>query len=201
MKIFKGWYKKVSYKKNTVWHRICTVNSILDKEQFATTICNRKIPTTQSYFHDHPSNKCIKCDNPKDTTIEVMNKFVPIGALSIHTRQSAIAELKRLSKPRFYNIRIFENQGIILKAAWKSDFSVDIYYVDYIKITKRTKNVYTMDKVQEDLGRFKSSIDNLIKSADSLATIDKRKRGLKGRLTVIESHEYFDELLYEAEER
>ena len=197
MEIFRGWYRKSFSRKNAVWHRVCYRSSMLGDIQTIRTLCGRNLTTTQCDFNAHPINRCIQCTRSPGVLSEVSKCFAPIGAKSILTRSAAIAELRRLLKTRVYYVHVWGNEGVFIEAKWESDVSISIYAGTEIKINK--KRIQTLEQVQADLGRFKSAIDCLCAASDSLALVEKRKKGLKGRLTPKEQYEYFQDLLYEAE--
>lgn len=196
MEVFKGWYRKSLARKNMVWHRVNKVDSILTERQMATTLCGKRIPTTKCDFHMKPDKMCLRCEKNSTPT---GSGFAPIGSMSIQTKADAIHHLKRLLKQRTYYLRIWDDQGIKIKARWESDVSIDIYTEDDIITKQRKNNVIGLAQIQADLGRFKSAIDCLCDGIDKLALEEKRKKKLKGRLTEPESQTYFEKLLHEAE--
>jgi len=165
----------------------------------AYTVCGRRIPTTKCDFDMKPDNECMQCSKSPGVIVETGRGFVPVGAKSILTKAAAVAELKRLLKPRTYYLRIWGHEGVCITAKWESDVSVSIYTEDEIITKKRTRCVMTLEQIQADLGRFKSAIDCVCDASDVLAIAAKRKKNLKGRLTKAESQAYFEELLHEAE--
>lgn len=202
MKVFEGWYRESSTKGR--WHRVKHVDSILNNRQMAVTACGRRISATQCDYDIKPDNMCATCESQEIRGI-TDKVFAPIGTTSIPTRASAIAELKRLLKPRTYYLRILGNEGAHITAKWEPlvrpiDVSISIYIEYYeIIIKRRTKNVLTLEQIQADLGRFKSAADCLYDASDALALAAKKKKKLKGSLTEEESMAYFEKLLYEAE--
>jgi len=205
MEVFRGWYRKSPSRKGAVWHRVCRVDSILDDRQIAYTVCGRRIPTTKCDFNMKPNNECMQCSKSPGVILETGRGFVPVGEKSTLTKTAwhfwkiqAIAELKRLLKPRTYCVRIWESEGVLITTAWESDVSISIKAKTQI-ISKRRKRVITLEQVQADLGRFKSAIDCLCDATDALALAAKKRKKLKGRLTEEESQAYFEELLHEAE--
>jgi len=199
MEVFRGWYRKSLSRKGAVWHRVCRIDSILEDHQMAYTVCGRRIPTTKCDFDMKPDNECMQCSKSPGVIVETGRGFVPVGAKSILTKAAAVAELKRLLKPRTYYLRIWGHEGVCITAKWESDVSVSIYTEDEIITKKRTRCVMTLEQIQADLGRFKSAIDCVCDASDVLAIAAKRKKNLKGRLTKAESQAYFEELLHEAE--
>lgn len=199
MEVFRGWYQKSFARKGAVWHRVHQVDSVLFNKQMAHTVCGRSIPTTKCDFNIKPDHMCMQCEKSPGVIVETGRGFVPIGATSIPTKTTAIAELKRLLKPRTYYLRIWDIYGIQITAKWESDVSIDIYTEDEIIIKKRMKRVFTFHQIQEDLGRFKSAIDCLCEATTVLAKKTKKKKKLKGRLTEYEDQEFFEELLEQAE--
>lgn len=199
MEVFKGWYRKSFSSKGTVWHRVIHVDSILAGRQMAYTVCGRSIPTTKCDFNIKPDYKCMQCEKSPGVVIETGRSFVPVGSTSIRTKTAAIAELKRLLKPRIYYIKIWKPYGVHIIATWESDVSIDIETETKIITQKRTKRIFTLEQVQVDLGHFKSEIDCLCDATKTLALAAKRKKNLKGRLTEEESQTYFEKLLCEAE--
>jgi len=88
-----------------------------------------------------------------------------------------------------------------IKAQWFSDTSIDTEITDIKLSGSRLKNIFTLDQIQSELGRFKTAVDWLCIMSDKLALENKRKKKLKGRLTYSEKNDYFQELLSEAEKR
>jgi len=199
MDVFKGWYRKSLVSKNIVWHRVSHVDSILENRQMAHTVCGRRISTFNCDFDAKPDNKCVQCEKSSGVIVETGRGFVPIGSTSIPTKASAIAELKRLLKPRTYYLRIWQHTGIRITAKWESDTSVSVYTEPEIITRRRTKRVMSLEQIQADLGRFKSAIDCLCDASDALASKEKKKRKLKGRTTATERIAYFEELMAKAE--
>ena len=197
--MFKGWYRKSFSRKSNVWHRVYQVNSILNNQQIATTVCRRHISTTHCDFDMNPDNKCMYCEKPPGVIIEMYHEFAPIGSTGINTKADAIHELRRLLKPRIYYVKIWEDEGVCITAKWESDVSISIYTKHEIIINKRKNRVIELAQAQADLGRFKSAIDCLCNASDVLALAAKRKKKLKGKLTEVESCAYFEELMCEAE--
>lgn len=195
MDVFRGWYRRSLAGKNAVWHHVCHVDSVLCDRQMAVTVCGRYISTTKCDFSlkaiGSYDKQCVQCNR---SSVETGRGFVPVGAISIVTKESAVRELKRLSKPRIYFVKIWGNEGLEIKAIWESDTSIAIY-TEHIHINRR--KVLTLEQVQEDLDRFKSAIDCLCDASDVLAKEEKIKKGLKGRLTPSEQNTYFEELLWE----
>lgn len=200
MDIFRGWYRKSLSRKNTVWHRVCHVNSILSDRQMAITLCGKHIPTTKCDFDMEATvwnERCIQCNRFSDIVVETGRGFVPTDITSITTKKSAVKELIRLSKPRTYFVKIFGHQGVAIKAIWESDTSIELY-IDDANISGNIKRrLFTLQQVQADLNHFKSEIDCLCDASDALAKEEKLKKGLKGRLTPSEQNAYFEELLWE----
>jgi len=199
MEVFRGWYRKSLSRKGAVWHRVRHVDSILNDRQMAHTVCGRRIPTTHCDFSMKPDNECMQCSKSPGVILETGRGFVPVGAKSTFTKAAAVAELKRLLKPRTYYLRIWGHEGVCITAKWESGVSISIYTETEIITQRRKKRVMGLAQIQADLGSFKSAIDCLCDASDVLALAAKRKKNLKGRLTEAESQAYFEELLHEAE--
>lgn len=200
MKMFRGWYRE-SLKPRGRWHRIWHISSSRCSHQEITTVCSNKIPTIACDFHQNPDNKCLFCEKKEKNNDETHRCFSPVGRSSEMSRPLAVLELRRLLKPRVYRFKIWGNRGVEITAQWLSDTSIDTEITDINLSGGRLKNVYTLDQIQSDLGRFKSAIDWLCIMSDKLALENKRKKKLKGRLTASEKAEYFEELLAEAEQK
>ena len=197
--VFKGWYRQSLARKGMVWHRVHQVDSVLAGKQMAHTVCGRSIPTTNCDFDTKPDHKCMQCEKSPGVVIETGRGFVPIGSTSIPTKTAAIAELKRLLKPRTYYLRIWGHEGVRITAKWESDVSISIYTETEIITKRRKNNVMALAQIQADLGRFKSAIDCLCDATTILAKKNKVERKLKGRLTEAEDQAFFEGLLHEAE--
>jgi hypothetical protein len=197
VKIFRGWYRESLTKGR--WHRVVHVDSIFKNQQMARTVCGRRIPATECDFDINPDNECMQCSKPPGVIVATDKSLGLIDETSISTRASAIAELKRLLKPKVYCLRIWKHEGVCITAKWESDVSISIYTETEIITKKRARRVMTLEQIQTDLGRFKSKIDCLCDVTDVLALASKRKKKLKGRLTEAESMNYFEGLLHEAE--
>lgn len=196
MEIYKGWYRKSLTRGR--WHRVCHVDSIMDDRQMAGTVCYRRIPATKCDFDNNPNNKCAMCE--KMDVGEMVDKLaISTKRPSVLTKKSAVAELKRLLKPRIYYIRIWEREGIQITAKWESDVSISIYTEYEIITNRRKKNILGLGTLQTRLDDFKSRVDSLCKASDELALEEKKEKKLKGRLTEDEKNAYFEELMYEAE--
>jgi hypothetical protein len=183
-----------------VWHRVHS--SALNDQQllpYGTTVCGRRIPTTDCDFNARPKNKCMQCEKSPGVITETDHRFIPIANMPKFTRAAAIAELRRLLKPQTHYLRIFGNEGIRITAKWESDTSVSIYTYTETITKKRTKRVMTLAQIQASLNLFKSDIDCLCNASDTLALEEKRKKKLKGRLTEEESNAYFEKLLHVSE--
>lgn len=190
--LFKGWYREQLVRGK--WH--CMIN-----DKISTTVCGRLISPTNCDFDIRPDllKRCKRCAHKEHLFSTSDQIFAPVGETSIPTKTSAIHELRRLSKPRTYLVSIWDIYGVKITAQWKSDVSIDID-TELIVLTRNNKSkVVTLDRVKEDLGRFKTAIDCLCDASDGLALEVKRKKGLKGKLTPTESYAFFEELLYEKE--
>ncbi len=199
MKMFRGWYRQ-SLKTRGKWHRVWHISG---NHEAITTVCSGNIPTIDCDFDQNPKleNRCRLCEKKEDHNCESHRCFAPVGRSSEMTRMLAILELRRLLKPRIYKVRICGNRGIEITAQWLSDTSIDTEIIDINLSGGRLKNIYALDQIQSELGRFKTAIDWLCQMSDKLALENKRKNKLKGRLTSSEKAEYFEELLREAEKK
>jgi len=198
VKIFRGWYRQ-SLKTRGRWHRVLHIPG---NHQAITTVCSGKIPTIDCDFHQNPDreNRCRLCEKKEDVC-ESHRYFAPVGRTSEMSRALAVLELRRLLKVRIYRCRIWGNRGVEIKAQWFSDTSIDTEITDIKLSGSRLKNIFTLDQIQSELGRFKTAVDWLCIMSDKLALENKRKKKLKGRLTYSEKNDYFQELLSEAEKR
>ncbi len=201
MEIFKGWYRKSFSRKDSVWHRCISASGIMNGPQTISTLCGREFQTTKCDFRQYPDHRCFRCENLEwRQNIKTDIKFASIGRVGIFTKADAIHQLKRLLKTRTYIIIIWDIYCVEIKASWESDVSIDIGITDIIT-REKTRKTFTLEQVQADLSSFKSEIDNLVESTTKLATEQKKKKGLKGRLTECEDTEYFEEILEKAKRR
>lgn len=215
MKIFKKWYRKSSPRYDTVWHRVCHVDSILKDNQMVRTVCGRYIFANNCEFDMNPNHKCVQCKKSHEITIETGHGFIPISSTPITTKSTAIAELKRLLKSRIYHVKIWKNEGVRIEARMflrksiadgtatyplpADDVNILINIESETITKKRTKCIFTLEQIQADLDSFKSSIDCIYNSINALALKKKRRNGLEKELTETESNAYFEDLLYKME--
>lgn len=122
--------------------------------------------------------------------------------MSIRTKTDAIRELKRLFKTRTYHVKIWDIHCVEIKAhwlekrnIWESGRDIDVEITGTVREKTSRSKTFTPDQVQKDLERFKSSIDHLCESITILAKQQKKRKGIKDRLTPEEDTEYFEELL------
>lgn len=108
------------------------------------------------------------------------------------TKTAVIKELRRLIKPRTYLIHLWNIYGIQVKAAWKSDVSLDIETETVIITSKRKKNLLTIEGMKAELAQFKADIDHLCSTTDALAEKE-------GQVSKYNKQAYFEELLEIAE--
>lgn len=206
--VFRGWYRKSLSKPSSVWHRVYRVDSVLNNCCEAHTLCGRQIITTECDFDEKPDHPCFLCEKStgitiasgvKSLVVETGRRFVPVGMTQIRTKASAIAELKRLLKPRTYYVWLHGIYGLKITAEWMSDTSLDIETETEIMTKKRPKNAMTFEEVQTHLDNFKAKINCICMEITSMASRDKKKKKLKGRLTECEDDAYFQELCSKAE--
>lgn len=120
---------------------------------------------------------------------------------TITTRSAAIQELRRLSKSHVYFLRMFGNQGLRIQAEWKSATSIDLSSEVVTMTKKRKKNVVTFLEMQKKLVSFQADIDFLCDITTVLATKDKQKKKLKGKLTNYEDYAFFQNMVRDVDQK